>query len=135
MFFLFFLFNDYCDAVKINYNNSYKLLFCCVFMADGLEKHWKLQDLEVLEALGEVSQRHRRGVGKHTVAINVKSDKKDVALVEATKFISDQKGIAVDSFDYRKDVITIRYTHTEEATSKPRSPGCGPSDGSYFGRD
>lgn len=94
-----------------------------------------LDDISVLEELGRVTLKKRRGRGNHTVIVNVNEDKKAVAVMEASKYISSQKDVSVDSLNYvdKSGMLIIRYHDVKEAASKDRgSPGCGSSSTPYF---
>ena len=111
----------------IYYNNSYKACFGYVLMG--------LEDIAVLEALGKVTQKDRRGKGNHTVIIKVKDSKKAVAVMEASKYIASQRDVSVDSLNYvdKKGKLTIQYHDVRGVRSKGRgSTGCGVSSIPYF---
>ena len=93
-----------------------------------------LEDIADLESLGKVTLKGCRDKVSHTVIIDVKKSKKGVALLEATKYITSQNGISVDSLEYidKKSKLTIQY-HDVTKVSKGRGhAGCGYSSIPYF---
>ena len=89
-----------------------------------------LDDIDMLERIGKVTQRGGESKGRHVVEVNISANKGANPSFEVSKYFARQKNIHLISFNYdeEEETVVVKYTEVASGEAKTRgSTGCGSS--------